>query len=61
MVYYRGLKFPLRAVVMLPLESDGACTSLNGHSARKSAMLVLVSCYQTRGDKRTRFVKVLNA
>jgi hypothetical protein len=42
MIYYRGLKFPHRAVVLLELESDGACTCLNGHSARKSAVLVLV-------------------
>ena len=42
MICYRGLKFPQRAVVLLVLESDGACTILNGHSARKSAVLVLV-------------------
>ena len=35
MIYYRGLKFPHRAVVLLVLESDGACTGLNGHCARK--------------------------
>jgi len=34
-IYYRGLKFPHRAVVLLVLGSDGACTGLNGHSARK--------------------------
>ena len=33
------------------LESDGACTGLNGHSARKSAVLVLVCCYKARGDR----------
>jgi len=31
-------------VVLLVLESDGACTGLNGHCARKSAVLVLVWC-----------------
>ena len=46
MFYYRGRKFPCRAVVLLVLESDGACTSLNGHSAIKSAVLVLVCCYK---------------
>ena len=34
MIYYRGLKCPHRAVVLLVPESDGACTGLNGHSAR---------------------------
>jgi len=34
-MYCRQLKFPHRAVVLLALVSDGACTSLNGHSARK--------------------------
>jgi len=29
-------------VVLLVLESDGACTGLNGHCARKCAVLVLV-------------------
>jgi len=33
-IYYRGLKFPHRAVVLLVPESDGACTGLNGHAAR---------------------------
>ena len=42
MIYYKGLKFPRRSLVVLVLESDGAYTSLNGHSARKSAVLVLV-------------------
>ena len=50
-IYYRGLKFPHRSVVLLVLESDGACTSLNGHSARKSAVLVLVCCCKARGDR----------
>jgi hypothetical protein len=34
--------FPLIALVLSPLENDVACTSLNGHSARKCAVLVLV-------------------
>ena len=35
-VYYRGHKFPHRAVVLLLLESDSACAGLNGHSAVKT-------------------------
>ena len=50
-IYYSGLKFPQRAVVLRVLESDGACTSLNGHCARKSMVLVLVWCYKARGDR----------
>ena len=50
-IYYRGLKFPHRAAVLLVLESDGACTGLNGHCARKSTVLVLVCCYKARGDR----------
>ena len=51
MIYYRGLKFPHRAVVLLVLESDGACTGLNGHCARETEVLVLVWCYKARGDR----------
>jgi len=51
MIYYRGLKFPHTAVVLLVLESDGACTGLNGHCARKSAVLVLVWHHIARGDR----------
>jgi hypothetical protein len=50
-IYYRGLKFPHMAVVLLVLESDGACTGLDGHTARKSAVLVLICCYTARGDR----------
>ena len=50
-IYYVVLKCPHIAEVLLPLESDGACTSLNGHSARKSAFLVLVWCYKGSGDR----------
>jgi hypothetical protein len=39
---YMGLKFPRKAVVLFVLESDGACTSLNGHCARNSAVLILI-------------------
>ena len=45
MINCRGLKFPHRAAVLLVLERDGACTGLNGLSARRSAVLVLVWCY----------------
>ena len=51
MIYYRGLKFPRRAAVLLVLESDGACTGLNGHSGRKIAVLVLVCWYKARCDR----------
>ena len=37
-------------MVLLVLESDGACTSLNGHSERNCAVLVLIWCYKARGD-----------
>jgi hypothetical protein len=47
----RGLSFPKRVVFLLVLESDAAYTSLSGHSARKSAMLVLVWCYKARGER----------
>ena len=50
-IYCRGLKFPHTAVVLLVLESDGACTGLNGHSARETEVLVLVWCYKARGDR----------
>ena len=54
MIYYRGLKFPHRAEVVLVLERDGACTYLNDNSARKCALLVLVCCNKARG-KENRF------
>jgi hypothetical protein len=50
-ICYRGLNFPHRAAVLLVLESDGACSSLSGHCARKSAVLILVWCYKARGDR----------
>ena len=46
-----GFKFPQREIVLLALESDIWCTSWRGHSARKSALLVVVWCYKTRGDR----------
>ena len=49
-IYYKGLRFPQKAVVLLLLESDGTCTSLNGHSTGKSAVLVLEWCYKAIGD-----------
>jgi len=50
-ICYRGINFPHRTVVLLVLESDGPCTSLNGHCERKSAVLVLVWCYIPTGDR----------
>jgi hypothetical protein len=40
-IYYGGIKFPHRAVILLPLESDASFTSLSGHPARKNAVLVV--------------------
>ena len=37
-------------MVLLALESDFACTSLSGHSARKCSVLDLVCCYKLPGD-----------
>ena len=51
MIYYRRLKFPQRAVVLLPLESDGTCTISNGHTARESTVLFLVCYYKARGHR----------
>jgi len=50
LIYYRGHNFPHRTEILL-LESDGACTGLNGHCARETAVLVLVRCYKARGDR----------
>ena len=38
-------------MVLLVLESDGACTGLSGHSARKSAVLFSVCWYKARGGR----------
>jgi len=43
-IYNKGLKFPHKAVVLLVLDSDAACNILIDHSARKSAVMVLVWC-----------------
>ena len=51
MFYCRGLRFPQIAVVHLLLEGGAACTSLNGHSARKCAVLVSVWCCKCTGDR----------
>jgi len=50
-IYYRGLNFPQKAVVLLLLESDAACASLNCHSARKHAVFVSVWCCKCTGDR----------
>jgi hypothetical protein len=41
-IYYGGIKFPQREMVLLSLDSDAACTNLNGHSAIKIAIFVLL-------------------
>jgi len=38
-------------MVLLVLGSDVACTSLNGQSAIKSSVLVLVWCYNATGER----------
>jgi len=50
-IYYRGLTFPQRAEVLFVLGRDAAFNSLSGHSAWKSAFLVLVWFYQATGDR----------
>ena len=50
-IYYGGFIFLQIAVVLLLLESDAACTSLNGHSAQKIAVLVFECCFKARGDR----------
>jgi hypothetical protein len=49
-IYYRGLKFPQKALVLLLLEGDATCTSLNGHFARESAVLIFEWCFKAKGD-----------
>ena len=51
MINCRGLKYPHRAAVLLVLERDSACTGLNGRSARKISVLVLVWCYIAIGER----------
>jgi len=50
-IYCRGLKFPQKAVVLLLLESDAACTSLNGHCAWKCAVLVFEYSFKASGGR----------
>jgi hypothetical protein len=50
-ICYGELRFLHRAVVLLVLERDAACSFLNGYSARKSAVLVLELCYKVKGDR----------
>ena len=38
-------------MVLLVPENDGACTGLNGRTARKTKVLVLVWCNKARGDR----------
>jgi len=48
------LKFELWFIIWnlnFPTESDGACTGLNGHCARKTKVLFLVCCYKAMGDR----------
>ena len=49
-IYYRGFKFPRKAVVLLLLESDAAGTILSGHSAGKSAVSVFKWFFKAIGD-----------
>ena len=42
-------------MVLVALESDAACTSLNGHSAWKSALLVLEWCCKAKCDREQDF------
>jgi hypothetical protein len=41
-MYYGGIKFSQREMILLTLDNDAACTSLNGHSAIKIAVFVLL-------------------
>ena len=50
-IYYRGLKFPQRAVVFLPLEIDAACSHLITHFARKITVLLEAWSYKARCDR----------
>jgi len=59
-IYYRGLRFPQREVVVLLLESDAAYTSLSGHSAGKVSVLVLDCCYKALDAGEHVFLKALN-
>jgi len=56
-ICYRGLKFPQRAVVFLPLEIDAACSNLFAHFARKSAVLLEAQLIGNRICEGTDFMK----
>jgi hypothetical protein len=53
-ICYGELRFTQRAVVLLALKRDPACSILNGYSARKGAVLVLELCYKVKGDRENR-------
>jgi hypothetical protein len=38
-IYYGGINFPHKALVLLPLESDDACTILSGNPAIKKCIV----------------------
>jgi len=48
-IFYSGLKFPNRAVVLLVLESDGACTGLNGQCAIKKCSIGFIVMLKIQG------------
>jgi hypothetical protein len=46
-----GHKFPQKALVLLVLDFDGACTGLNVNSSSITKVFVLVCCYKAKGDR----------
>ena len=56
-IYCRGLIFPQGAVVLLLLESDAACTSLNGHCAGKKCIFGFKMMLQSHRWWRTVFFR----
>jgi len=56
-ICYRGLKFPQRAVVFLPLETDAACSNLIAHFARKRAVLLEAQLIGNKVCEGTDFMK----
>jgi len=59
-MFYRGLKFPHRAVVLLALDSDAACNGFCDHFARRKSAVDFCVMLQSRGE-RTRFADCLKA
>ena len=55
MVCYKGLRFLQRAVVLLELESDAACTNLSGYFARIGVVSDSLWCYNAIGDRERNF------